>query len=202
MLPHKPQNKWHVGLLSVFGYMDSSMWSILWAIASKADDNGHCAITDQQIWDMVVKSRINYNNMYREMKVRGLIRVARKRVSHIPVKGQCPKEKHCRLIELYQGIQYGKLPIGSTAPIGLIPHYFMNTERKVSWQTHKLFRQKFKPVKYKPEYASYTHLTKWQLMNLVPSARYRQKLERERVAENYQRKYRQMQTFAKQRRFL
>ena len=201
MLSHKPLNKWHEGLLSLFGYMDASMWTILWAIASKADENGHCRITNQQIADSMVRNMRGFEFTLKYMKMLGLVRVARIRVCKQPEAGVCAREVHCRLLELYQGIQYGKIPSGSSYPLGLVPEWHKRG-RTVKWQTHKLFRNKFKPIRVKPEYESYPEMSRTEQLKLVPSISYRRKLLREKLDRNFLKRTRWFKTMARNREFL
>ena len=180
MLEHEAKNRWQVGLLSLFGYMDSTIWTVLWSLAAHADDNGHCRVIDTQLINSLQRNTRNFHWTMAYIKKLGLVRVARKRASHIPVQGQHPVELHCRVIELYQGIQYGKIPAGSNYPLGLMPEWFKRG-RNCSWQTHNLMRKKFKPKLIKPNYKDYTKLSRMELRKLVPSARYQRKLERKKV---------------------
>jgi hypothetical protein len=187
MLSHKSLNAWHEGLLKLFGYMEPQYWSILWALAENADDNGHVQMTDEQIADAVVRYRTKTMLIMNEMKRLGIIRVARKRKMHRMVKGQPYRQKHPRTLEIYAGIRDGKLPPvkGVNKIRGLVPSWHYKGH-KVKWQTHKLIRGKFKAKKHKPQYEDHGKLSRLEYMRLKPSASYRRRKERERVQRLYE----------------
>jgi len=151
MLNHKPVNEWQKGLMSLFGYIDPLFWTVLWALALRADKDGFITLSAKDMGDAMVRDyqRIQEatNSTTRRMERVGLIRIARKRRVRWY---KCEKTGQVKMVEtdpkmfqIYGGIRRGKVPEGATRISGLCPsnHY---RGRNVKWQTHKLVRKKFK----------------------------------------------------------
>ena len=189
MMSHKPQTKWQTGILPLFGYIDPIKWSVLWCLAEFADEGGFVEMRDQDVADAMVRDvqRVAVgikSTMKRMIKEDGLIKVVRKsrwRMWQDPSTGYYYRDFHIpRVIQLYPGLEFGLLPPGEHKIDGLVPYYHYKGGNP-TWQTHKLFRQKFKPKKIEPEFKDYRHLSKWELQQLVPSAALQRKYEKQRV---------------------
>jgi len=187
MLSYEPVNEWHEGLLKLFGYMEPVYWTILWALAEFADDNGHVQMTDAEIAESTLRTEMRSNENMMLMKRLGLIRVARKRKMARAGRGQPYYQKHPRLLELYSGLRDGLLPPveNVTRVKGLVPSWHYKGH-KVKWQTHKLIRGKFKAKKHLPQYEDHGEMDEMAYKRLVPSASYRRRQERARVQRLYE----------------
>jgi len=152
MMNHSPVNCWQEGLLEIFGWIDPYMWSVLWAVAYKADHNGHAYITRNEIVDSVTRSAcrtVEQSNSAQSRCFRvGLMRIAQKRkVDYVrDHTGQVfPVETQPRALELYAGIKDGKIPVGCCELYGTSPYWYYQGKDTPS-QTHKLIRKKFKKI--------------------------------------------------------
>jgi hypothetical protein len=200
MLPHEPVNKWHEGLLKLFGVIDPLYWTILWAMATNADEKGRVIMKDTELADVLVRDEETLKNVRKEMYRLHLVRIIRKRRMHRMEKGQPYREKHPRMFALYAGIEFGKVPEEALHLRGLLPRKFERGEN-VKSQTHRLYRRKFKP-KMKNTQPNFSGLTEMEYRRLTPSASAQRRYARERDKMNYEKRKKWLLTMSKRRYFM
>ena len=152
--------------MKLFGFIDPLWWTVLWCLAENADEKGHVYMYLHEIAAATVRDEHRLckgrNSTLGRMKDAGLVRVARKRVTEYQRQesGQViPVETKQQVLELYAGILRGKVPAAGAVIQGLSATWWRRG-RQVKSQTHKLIRDKFKPVEKPPRKLTFSEIIK------------------------------------------